>query len=488
MMADRYTDAFTGSVYRSGQQECRELIRSSGWLAGALAAFTLLTATADERAADFAERWPLSLSGAGPWYRLELPLAAQLAARQADLGDLRIFDASGQAQPYALLRESAAHGIPEAQAGVHFFPLYDAADSTLRVPVVRIQQASSGTVSDVQPVEELEAGEEILRGWLLDTSLIKAPLTRLTLDWTSEREGLQSFTVEASNDLRDWQPWGAGQVGRLSFADERIEQHEASLPGKPARYLRLLWENPRAAPVLGSVQVFSDPSNNGPASLSWSEPLAGRHEKGSEYVWQLPASLPVERLKLVLEHANSLAPVAVFGRNDTNGSWQPLQNGLLYRLSQSGQDALQEQLPMPGQALRQVMLQIDERGGGLGVGVPRLQVAIRPSRVLFMARGSGPFTLALGNPGARSAAQAIAPADLASASSARVGGSIAVQARQPAAVAPPASASPAVQSAAAALPASAGNTLAWWLAALCAAILLAAMAWKLGRSRSARPR
>lgn len=463
------------------------MIRSSGWLAGALAAFTLLSATADERPADFAGRWPLSLSGPGPWYRLELPLTAQLAARQADLGDLRVFDASGHPQPYALLRDSAPRGGLDAQAGARFFPLYDAADSTLRVPVVRVRQASSGAVSDVQPGEELEAGEEILRGWLLDTSLIKAPLTRLTIDWTSEREGLQSFTIEASDDLREWQPWGAGQVGRLSFADERIEQHEVGLPGKPARYLRLLWETPRAAPVLGAVQVFSDPSSSGPATLSWSEPLVGRHEKGSEYVWQLPASLPVERLKLVLEHANSLAPVAVFGRNDNNGSWQPLQSGLLYRLSQNGQDALQEQLPMPGQALRQVMLQIDERGGGLGVAVPRLQVAVRPLRVLFMAQGSGPFTLALGNPGARSAAQAIAPADLAGASPAQVGGSVAVQVRQPAA-ATPVSSDPPVLAAAAPMGAAAGTPLVWWIAALCAAILLVAVAWKLARPRSTHSR
>jgi hypothetical protein len=464
------------------------VIRSSGWLAGALAAFTLLSATAAERPADFAGRWPLSLSGAGPWYRLELPLTAQLAARQADLGDLRVFDASGQAQPYALLRNNPTRGGLEAQTGVRFFPLYDAADSTLRVPVVRIQQANSGTVSDVQPVEELEAGEEILRGWLFDTSLIKAPLTRLTIDWTSEREGLQSFTVEASDDLREWQSWGAGQVGRLSFADERIEQHEVGLPGKPARYLRLLWETPRAAPVLGAAQVFSDPSSSGPASLSWSEPLMGRHEKGSEYVWQLPASVPVERLKLVLEHANSLAPVAVLGRNDNNGSWQPLQSGLLYRLNQNGQDALQEQLPMPGQPLRQVMLQIDERGGGLGVGVPRLQVAVRPLQVLFMAQGSGPFTLALGNPAARSAVQAIAPADLAGASLARVGGSFTAQTRPSSAVTPPASTVTPAPTAAPPMAGMASGGLVWWVAALCVVILLGMLAWKMARPRSARSR
>lgn len=373
------------------------MIRTSGWRVGVIALCTVLSALAQERPSDFASHWPLATEGAAPWYRLELPLSAQLATRQGDLGDLRIFDSAGQSMPYTLQRDGVAHEYRAAQAGVKWFPLYDAIDLDRRVPNVRVQLAANGSVSDVQPGEELEAGEEILRGWLLDTSAIKAPLIHLNFDWTSEREGFQHFTIEASDDFRQWQAWGDGQVGRFSFADERIEQHDVDLAGKPARYLRLLWTSPQAAPILSSVQITSDLSKGVAQPLSWSEPLVGRSDKANEYTWQLPLAVAVERIKVLVEQSNSLAPVAVLGRHDANASWQLLQNGLLYRLSQNGQDFVQDQFALPGQTVRQIMLQVDDRGGGLGNGVPQLQVAARPLQVLFKAGGAGPFSLALGS-------------------------------------------------------------------------------------------
>ncbi|MEB0239054.1 DUF3999 family protein, partial [Pseudomonas sp. 5S3] len=50
------------------------------------ALFATMSAHAQEKPADFASQVPLTLSGNGPWYRLELPLAVQLGARQAGLG------------------------------------------------------------------------------------------------------------------------------------------------------------------------------------------------------------------------------------------------------------------------------------------------------------------------------------------------------------------------------------------------------------------
>lgn len=459
------------------------MIRSSGWLVGALALCTVLsTPAAQVQPGDFARHWPLSLSGTGPWYRLELPVADELSARQADLGDLRIFDAADAAQTYVIHRYSAPSPAKQAEAGVKWFPLYDAADAPRRVPPVRVQLAANGSVIDVQPGEELEAGEESLRGWLLDTSAIKAPMINLNFDWTSEREGFQHFTLEASDDLQHWESWGAGQVGRFSFADERVEQHDVDLPGKPARYLRLLWSSKQSAPVLSLVQITSDLSKVPAESLSWSDPLSGRSDKANEYIWQLPVALAVERVKFLVQESNTMAPVAVYGRTDANASWQPLQNGLLYRLSQNGQDLVQDQLALPGQVVRQILLQVDDRGGGLGSTVPRLQVAARPVQVLFKAEGAGPFTLGLGSATVHGAAVVQAEA----------GASFGVaQVVVPAAPKP--ASQPQLAPAAAPAPATRRSAPDWthlalWIGLLVVALVLAVLAWGLGRPRSARSR
>ena len=46
---------------------------------------------------------------------------------------------------------------------------------------------------------------------------------------------------------------------------------------------------------------------------------------------------------------------------------------------------------------------MDERGGGLGEQAPSLKYAVRATQVIFLARGDGPYSLALGNPTVKTA-------------------------------------------------------------------------------------
>ncbi len=373
-----------------------------GWW-GAVVLGVTLSAGAQEKPADFATQVPLSVSGKGPWYRLELPLGVQLKARQTDLSDLRVFNAAGEPQAYALARESAQTRENRTLNDVKWFPLYNSADATERAPSVRVQSNTNGTLIEVQPSSQLEAGEEELRGWLLDASRIKAPLQQLILDWTSDRDGFQRFSIEASDDLQHWQSWGEGQVARLTFADERVEQHEVGLPGQSARYLRLLWSSPQSAPVLTSAQLESTNPRTLPLPLVWSQPLAGTSVKAGEYIWQLPMGLNVQRLQIELNQPNSLAPVTLSGRRETSLPWQTLTSGLLYRLTQNGQDVVQNELQLPGQTVQQLKLTVDERGGGLGAEAPTVRFAVRSTQLVFLARGAGPYTLALGSAAVKAA-------------------------------------------------------------------------------------
>lgn len=375
---------------------------SLGWL-GTVSLCAALSAVAQDKPGDFKSQVPLTLSGEGPWYRLELPLDVQLHASQTDLRDIRVFNAAGEPQAYALARQQAQTREQQSLTEVKWFPLYSSAQAGDSTPSVRVQSSTNGTLVEVQPATQLEAGEEVLRGWLLDASGIKAPLQQLVLDWTSERDGFQRFSIEASDDLQHWQSWGDGQVARLSFADERIEQHEVALPGQSARYLRLLWNTPQSAPVLTSAQLQSSSTTSLPSPLVWSQPLRGTAAKAGEYTWQLPMGLNVERVRIDLKEANTLAPATLYGRRESSLPWQTLNNGLLYRLTQNGQDVQQNELQVPGQTVQQLKLTVDERGGGLGAEAPTLAFAVRGTQLVFLARGAGPYTLALGNPSATAA-------------------------------------------------------------------------------------
>ncbi|MGO4802956.1 DUF3999 domain-containing protein [Pseudomonas sp. W22_MBD1_FP4] len=363
--------------------------------------FAALAASAQEAPADFTHHVPLSVSGNGPWYRLELPLAVQLNARQADLSDVRVFNAAGEPQAYALSRQASQRTESRNVADVKWFPLY-AADTQESLPGVVMKTTTEGTLVEIKPSSAAKPGKQVLRGWVLDASAIKAPLQQLSLDWSREQEGFQRFSIEASDDLQRWEPWGEGQVARLSFADERVEQHDVSLPGRSARYLRLVWKG-QAAPLLTSAKLVSATRSSLPMPLVWSQPLAGTRLKAGEYSWQLPTGLSVERLRIELKQPNTLAPVTLAGRSDAKQLWQPLNNGLLYRLTQNGQDVVQDELQLPGQVVTELKLQVDERGGGLGADAPALRFAVRATQLVFLARGEPPFSLALGNASVKAA-------------------------------------------------------------------------------------
>ncbi|MHA6492156.1 DUF3999 domain-containing protein [Pseudomonas borbori] len=367
------------------------------WVAGT----TIATAGAQEQASDYAVRAPLTLSGEGPWYRLALPMDVHLAARYADLRDLRVFNGEGQAQAYALVHGSARPRETPTETAVKWFPLQGPRDAEQALGI-RVQRSTAGTLIEVVPESTPVGAQQELRGWLLDTSAVTAPLHALILDWSSEREGFQRFSIEASDDLQQWRTWGEGQIARLSFADERIDQRKIDLPRQTARYLRLLWLGDQQAPQLVSAHVLSASGDLLPEPLTWSAELTPSSVKAAEYTWVLPSALPLQRIQVGLTEANSLAPVSVVGRRDGEVQWQPLARGLLYRLPQNGKDVLHNELELYGAPVRQLRLLVDERGGGLGAS-PTIRIGIRSTELVFLARGTPPYTLAIGNAAGKAA-------------------------------------------------------------------------------------
>ncbi|MCY1341886.1 hypothetical protein D9M69_278540 [compost metagenome] len=373
------------------------LIRSCVALlfAGALSA-----GVAAENPSDFASQVPLAVSGNGPWYRLQLPVAAQFAARHADLRDLRVFNAEGEALPYSLRLGSARQAETRLEAAGRVFPLRGPAGGAASESL-KVIRNTAGTIVEIPPAAVPDGGREILRGWLIDASASDFPLDRLSLDWSAPAEGFQRFRIEASDDLSHWRSVGEGQVARLSFNGERIDNNDVQLPGVRARYLRLLWIAPEEAATLSGARVGGTRSSAEPAPLVWSDSLPGRAGQNGEFTWDLPQALPLERVRIPLGQPNTLAPVTLQGRRDGKVQWSPLARGVLYRLSQGGREVRQEEITLPGWPVSQLRLQVDARGGGLDGEAPQMRVALRATEVIFLARGSAPYRLALGNAGAR---------------------------------------------------------------------------------------
>ncbi|KIP99801.1 MULTISPECIES: DUF3999 domain-containing protein [Pseudomonas] len=370
-------------------------LRSAVALLALSLSLAAVAADVRETPGDYAVTVPLTLSGEGPWYRVQLPMEAHFAARYADFRDLRVFNGAGERLAYSLIPGAQRFAESQQRADLRLFPLHGPAGRRDAVPTLRVQRGDDGSIIELNAGAESSATAEVLRGWLLDASATDFPLQRLHLQWSAESEGFQRFSIEASDDLDHWRPLGEGQIAQLSFNGERIDKSEVELPPTRARYLRLLWLAPEQAVSLGAASVSGTRSTAEPATLIWSAALQG--QAGEQGVtWTLPLALPLERLRIEVEQANSLAPVSLQGRRDSAAPWTPLARSVLYRLPIDGHEVVQDQVELPQLPVSQLRLQVDSRGGGLGQSEPRLSVAMRATELLFLARGNPPYQLALG--------------------------------------------------------------------------------------------
>jgi hypothetical protein len=430
--------------------------------AGMLLAGAAMHVCAAEGLSDFMVRLEIKAQDKASWYQADVPVSVRWHAKHFDLRDLRVFNADGEPLPFALTTSSAQLVRDRREAAARFFPLYalnieSEPDVTLGGSV-RVRRDVRGNVEiEALPGTHTPAvrkQQKVLRGWLVDASAADFPLERLELDWApGEQEGFFRFSIEASDDLEHWNPWGGGQLVRLNFDGQSILQREISLPGRKARYLRLIWEDAQTAPGVRGARVSGEVAHTGEALLAWSPPIAGEPVPGEEreFVWHLPSSLSPQRVRVVLEEDNVLAPVVFYGRNvqpaapesarsgegggktDPNvrsdrrrlrdvvrGSrhtpqrteaklspsetpWQPLANGVLYRLPENQGKQMENELDLPSFPVNQLRLRVDQRGGGLGRSAPRIELALRNSELTFLARGNAPYWLAVGNADARAA-------------------------------------------------------------------------------------
>ena len=364
-----------------------------------------MLALAAEAPADFSTSAAIDPNGAGPYFELALPIQVHFAAHSPDLRDLRVFNGQSEAVPFALIRDQARTDRAEQQIALTWFPLYAADAGPDSLGQVRVERRSDGTIVSVMGGTAPEAAQK-RRGYLLDTSQAKGADQKLELDWDPAVTGFQQVSVEASDDLQSWHLWaGAAQLARLEFNGEHVERRQIDLSGGHAAYLRLTWAVPAEAPALTSALLTVGSATDRPAELAWSDAAAPSRTENGEYEWNYPAAIGIEKLKIALPQVNVLAPVdlAVHDAPAPRGEWRLLGRRVLYRLLIDGKEWQQTDIALDGTPVRAIRLTPDPRGGGLGSGAPLLSVGVTAQRLVFLARGAGPFTLAIGKDDAKPA-------------------------------------------------------------------------------------
>lgn len=345
--------------------------------------------------AEFAYRADIKTQSDATWYQVLLPMSVQFAAQSSDLRDVRIFNADGEALPFSIVRASAQSQRDTQSHPVKIFPLRAPYSQPNALPMIHVRETTAGTAIDISTPAPQNKEQPLLRGWLLDTHGTEGRFASLRLTWQGDVEGFQRFSIEASDDLQNWRAVGVGQIGNLTFNGETIVQRDVTLSCAATKYLRLLWLDPIQSIELSDVQLSSVNTTTQAAPMVWSNVLQSTRSDGGDTYFQLPGTVPIERIRFENLAKNTLAPLQLWGRQNENTVWFQVGNGVVYRLPAGSGETQSSEINLAGINLREIKLHIDQRG--TGISQPQIAVGATANKIVFLARGKPPYTLAVGN-------------------------------------------------------------------------------------------
>ncbi len=361
-----------------------------------------------------------------------LDLDVYRASVERGLADLRVFNAAGETVPHAIRAAPPAEVRPVERVRLPVFPIAGPGAAPAAGPggaaaseesedseasgesgesggalEIDAEISESGAIvrlRDRRPARSAPSGRAV---WLVDASELDGePIAGLEFEPAPSSEDFIAYLrVDGTDDLTSFRTHRSrAALARLTRDAHQIERLDLALPATRARYLKLeviegAWPGP-----LESVTARIATQPEAPALLRTS--VAGRAIEGEpgRFVYDIQADLPIEWIDVVPGEPNTLLDVRIDSARVSGGPWANRYAGLVYRLEPGGR-LRNAPIPWRGGSVRQLRLTLSPKGGvDPSSAPPDIEIGWRPARILFVARGEGPFTLAYGRRGARDVA------------------------------------------------------------------------------------
>lgn len=346
---------------------------------------------------DYAWQWPIQADGEASAYVLELDADVLANVRRSDLRDLAVFNAAGEAVPFA-------PWPPQRQDEDVREPL-----AWLRVPLpapgqpdslaLRLERDADGRLRglDLRTTDGAPPPAE-RHDLLVDRGEDEPPaLSRLHVQLAGDAALPVNLRVRvsASDDLAHWQDLGHGlPLVALDDNGLRIERLQLDIASTRARYLRLAIENDGQWPAIAALQA--ERRITGGDTREWKTlELMGIAVAGQPgtYTYASPAPVAVERMDLRLAATNSVSAVQVNARAPGSEWWQGVAGFTAFRLG-NGDDEVRHIAPGISPQ-RHLDWQITTQPAL--AQPPTLVLQYRPERFVMLAQGEGPYVLVAGS-------------------------------------------------------------------------------------------
>ncbi len=372
----------------------------------ALIAFFVLIASAvpvfagDPAPNDFAYGMRLVTADGEALYEAAVPPEVYRGVTRADLGDLRVFNGRNEVVPFAVIRPSLESAPPAESGPLPIFPVYAGPGRRAENLSLHVKKDRTGAIINVTTGNGVGTGR-VIAAYLVDARRVGMPVSALELEPQAPGEGIVSkVSVDAGTDLERWTGIARETtIVSMRYGEHRLERRTIELGSVKAAYFRISCDEPAGMPELAGVRARLAVSAREQARqwLSVAAMKITGKDGYSEYSFDTSGRMPVDRIRAILPQDNTLVNATFFSRPSKEGPWINRQSSVLYTLRLRGHDVKNADISIPPCSDRYWLMRVDRAGGGLGRGVPKLEFGWVPEKLVFVARGAAPFTLAYGS-------------------------------------------------------------------------------------------
>ncbi|MDK2124869.1 DUF3999 domain-containing protein [Parachitinimonas caeni] len=344
-------------------------------------------------------RFPVILEPGQSFYSLTLPDSVYRRSVMPDLSDIRIVNKKGEPVPFAWLPIIDRRQAGTVVEALNVFPLPSRPVESAVTPW-HVELSADGGIINIMPKTPSDNLPTSPAGYLIDRGkpnpfLAKLNALRIT-PAANAPDFMQMLTIEASDDLTVWRRAGEAQVARLRADGHQLFVDKAILLDGQARYYRLWWSQPDAAPPIIEVHGESTAMVDAPDVL-WTGAKQPTAASASELEFDLGAYYPTEWVQLKFAEPNMIVPATLYVRDSRSSQWHQSGRGVFYRLDGVAGRIESPPLPLADQPpARRLKVVADKQAGILSSAGVSLIVGYKPRQIIFAARGSAPFALVVG--------------------------------------------------------------------------------------------
>ena len=202
--------------------------------------------------------------------------------------------------------------------------------------------------------------------------------------------------VDGGNDLQEWSPVGSAVVAYLREDAASIEQRRVRLSRGDFKFLRIRWEglpeNWRLSQVMG---VYADGAADAVRKHVTLESTDIDPDDNGR-LFSLDGAPTVDQVRVVLPVPNTVISARIFYWAERREQWIAAGRGSYHHIIRNNHAVMSD--PLTINKARTSKFKVVITRGPSDVTM-QLEVGFRPDKLLFLAQGQPPFTLATGSAG-----------------------------------------------------------------------------------------